>query len=324
MYLNHTSTTPFLPDLLCLLCFCPCFLLPGPLQGLLAPAARLARAGAPGTPAAAVTAAAGTVTEPLVALPLRLISTRVEMRAARGTATGAGMAAGGAGERAAPVASVHGIREAMHSVSVSVSDSVSANAPLSSGRASDGSCRVPLSESKDTIPVPLLVSHSPGLRNTLRQPSYPGPPAGQWQTAGPLPWQLSPLHAPHGAGFQLRGISGSSLMARAPASPEASASSRDAAAPLGESVGGGGAGEGQAAHPGLAPGVRMLGGLPPTKAGEKPRVVVLGSGWAACRFLKEIDTKVSARYHGGLLAHHRAVAFGVFSPPEPSTKSTPK
>ncbi|KAM7506122.1 hypothetical protein LguiB_005026 [Lonicera macranthoides] len=32
--------------------------------------------------------------------------------------------------------------------------------------------------------------------------------------------------------------------------------------------------------------------LEATKPGEKPRVVVLGTGWAACRFLKGIDTKV--------------------------------
>ncbi|KAG8385612.1 hypothetical protein BUALT_Bualt03G0063200 [Buddleja alternifolia] len=32
--------------------------------------------------------------------------------------------------------------------------------------------------------------------------------------------------------------------------------------------------------------------LEATKPGEKPRVVVLGSGWAACRFLKGLDTKV--------------------------------
>lgn len=31
--------------------------------------------------------------------------------------------------------------------------------------------------------------------------------------------------------------------------------------------------------------------LEATKAGEKPRVVVLGTGWAACRFLKGLDTK---------------------------------
>ena len=30
----------------------------------------------------------------------------------------------------------------------------------------------------------------------------------------------------------------------------------------------------------------------PTKEGEKPRVVVLGSGWAACRFMRDLDTKV--------------------------------
>ncbi|XP_047311371.1 internal alternative NAD(P)H-ubiquinone oxidoreductase A1, mitochondrial-like [Impatiens glandulifera] len=32
--------------------------------------------------------------------------------------------------------------------------------------------------------------------------------------------------------------------------------------------------------------------LEATKPGEKPRVVVLGSGWAACRFLKSLDTKL--------------------------------
>lgn len=32
-------------------------------------------------------------------------------------------------------------------------------------------------------------------------------------------------------------------------------------------------------------------GLEATKPGEKPRVVVLGSGWAACRFLKGLDTR---------------------------------
>lgn len=35
-----------------------------------------------------------------------------------------------------------------------------------------------------------------------------------------------------------------------------------------------------------------LPGLDPTKPGEKPRVVVLGTGWAACRFLKGLDTKL--------------------------------
>ncbi|KAK9268099.1 hypothetical protein L1049_010538 [Liquidambar formosana] len=33
-------------------------------------------------------------------------------------------------------------------------------------------------------------------------------------------------------------------------------------------------------------------GLEETKPGEKPRVVVLGTGWAACRFLKGLDTKI--------------------------------
>ncbi|XP_051125374.1 internal alternative NAD(P)H-ubiquinone oxidoreductase A1, mitochondrial-like [Andrographis paniculata] len=32
--------------------------------------------------------------------------------------------------------------------------------------------------------------------------------------------------------------------------------------------------------------------LEATKPGEKPRIVVLGTGWAACRFLKGIDTKL--------------------------------
>ncbi|KAK6138216.1 hypothetical protein DH2020_028050 [Rehmannia glutinosa] len=44
-------------------------------------------------------------------------------------------------------------------------------------------------------------------------------------------------------------------------------------------------------------------GLGPTKGDEKPRVVVLGSGWAGCRLIKDIDTKaydivcVSPRNH---------------------------
>lgn len=33
-------------------------------------------------------------------------------------------------------------------------------------------------------------------------------------------------------------------------------------------------------------------GLRPTKHGEKPRVVVLGSGWAGCRLMKELDTDI--------------------------------
>lgn len=33
-------------------------------------------------------------------------------------------------------------------------------------------------------------------------------------------------------------------------------------------------------------------GLEATRPGEKPRVVVLGTGWAACRFLKGLDTKI--------------------------------
>ncbi|XP_074269928.1 internal alternative NAD(P)H-ubiquinone oxidoreductase A1, mitochondrial-like [Silene latifolia] len=33
-------------------------------------------------------------------------------------------------------------------------------------------------------------------------------------------------------------------------------------------------------------------GLGPTKPEEKPRVVVLGTGWAACRFMKGLDTKI--------------------------------
>lgn len=33
-------------------------------------------------------------------------------------------------------------------------------------------------------------------------------------------------------------------------------------------------------------------GLEPTKPGEKPRVVVLGTGWAACRFMKGLDVNM--------------------------------
>lgn len=35
-----------------------------------------------------------------------------------------------------------------------------------------------------------------------------------------------------------------------------------------------------------------LAGLEATKPGEKPRVVVLGTGWAACRFMKGINTNL--------------------------------
>lgn len=38
--------------------------------------------------------------------------------------------------------------------------------------------------------------------------------------------------------------------------------------------------------------LQKLPGLEATKPGEKPRVVVLGTGWAACRFLKGIDTRI--------------------------------
>ncbi|KDP20905.1 hypothetical protein JCGZ_21376 [Jatropha curcas] len=37
---------------------------------------------------------------------------------------------------------------------------------------------------------------------------------------------------------------------------------------------------------------RRYPGLEATKPGEKPRVVVLGTGWAACRFMKGLDTKI--------------------------------
>ncbi|TXG74407.1 hypothetical protein EZV62_002986 [Acer yangbiense] len=38
--------------------------------------------------------------------------------------------------------------------------------------------------------------------------------------------------------------------------------------------------------------VKQSSGLGPTAAGEKPRVVVLGSGWAGCRLLKDVDTSI--------------------------------
>ncbi|CAN8306026.1 unnamed protein product [Cochlearia groenlandica] len=37
---------------------------------------------------------------------------------------------------------------------------------------------------------------------------------------------------------------------------------------------------------------RTYDGLVPTKEGEKPRLLVLGSGWAGCRVMKGIDTSV--------------------------------
>lgn len=40
------------------------------------------------------------------------------------------------------------------------------------------------------------------------------------------------------------------------------------------------------------PGSIRYPGLEATRAGEKPRVVVLGTGWAACSFMKGIDTNM--------------------------------
>ena len=40
------------------------------------------------------------------------------------------------------------------------------------------------------------------------------------------------------------------------------------------------------------PEVTRQAGMGPTKADEKPRVVVVGSGWAGCRFMKGIDTSL--------------------------------
>uniref|UniRef100_A0A0D6R1J1 FAD/NAD(P)-binding domain-containing protein n=1 Tax=Araucaria cunninghamii TaxID=56994 RepID=A0A0D6R1J1_ARACU len=38
--------------------------------------------------------------------------------------------------------------------------------------------------------------------------------------------------------------------------------------------------------------VKCLAGLGPTKPGEKARIVVLGTGWAGCRVMKSLDTKL--------------------------------
>ncbi|KAL1202026.1 Internal alternative NAD(P)H-ubiquinone oxidoreductase A1 [Cardamine amara subsp. amara] len=43
---------------------------------------------------------------------------------------------------------------------------------------------------------------------------------------------------------------------------------------------------------GLEPQPQRYDGLAPTKEGEKPRVLVLGSGWAGCRLMKGIDTSI--------------------------------
>jgi len=37
---------------------------------------------------------------------------------------------------------------------------------------------------------------------------------------------------------------------------------------------------------------RIYPGLEATRPGQKPRVVVLGTGWAACRFMKGLDTRI--------------------------------
>lgn len=41
-----------------------------------------------------------------------------------------------------------------------------------------------------------------------------------------------------------------------------------------------------------SPSLSPAAGLGPTKKTEKPRVVVLGSGWAGCRLMKGIDTSL--------------------------------
>jgi NADH:ubiquinone reductase (non-electrogenic) len=56
-------------------------------------------------------------------------------------------------------------------------------------------------------------------------------------------------------------------------------------------------------HEPVAAPPRKMPSLGPTRPGEKPRVVVLGTGWAACRLLKDVDTRaydvvcVSPRNH---------------------------
>ncbi|GAU47686.1 hypothetical protein TSUD_245760 [Trifolium subterraneum] len=44
-------------------------------------------------------------------------------------------------------------------------------------------------------------------------------------------------------------------------------------------------------EPGSTSPVRYA-GLGPTKPNEKPRVVVLGTGWAGCRFMKGLDSQI--------------------------------
>jgi NADH:ubiquinone reductase (non-electrogenic) len=48
--------------------------------------------------------------------------------------------------------------------------------------------------------------------------------------------------------------------------------------------------------------------LGPTKPNEKPRLVVLGTGWAACRLLKEVEEQVRM----ALLRNRHAQARGTF------------
>lgn len=45
-------------------------------------------------------------------------------------------------------------------------------------------------------------------------------------------------------------------------------------------------------HSHSSPPPTQFAGLGPTKHNEKPRIVVLGSGWAGCRLMKGIDTKL--------------------------------
>ncbi|GJP71513.1 hypothetical protein CLOP_g2341, partial [Closterium sp. NIES-67] len=115
---------------------------------------------------------------------------------------------------------------------------------------------------------------------------------GQAQEGSPEAATVSEGQRLEGEGREGKGAEGSASTTRG---ASACVGARD-----GDGVGGGGADRPSAAVPtgdarrSTAPtsSTPWQGGrLPPTGPGEKPRVVVLGTGWAACRFLRDVDVR---------------------------------
>jgi NADH:ubiquinone reductase (non-electrogenic) len=124
---------------------------------------------------------------------------------------------------------------------------------------------------------------TPGASSALRNAS--GAPS-----RGGLGQRVSPLHGLALAGLADRSAGGG-VLSRGISTTAPRLQPRSAAAAVAEPLDGEG-----------APRLNMP-SLGPTKPNEKPRVVVLGTGWAACRLLKDVDTRaydvvcVSPRNH---------------------------